>query len=177
MSTVEERAKRAAYMREWRIRNLEKVKAWNKRWKDNNREKALEYGREYFAKNRESLNQKRLERHYENRDAANKKRAKNRAENLERDKERTAAWRRRNRGLCNAYIKNYRMAKRRALPNWADIEATKKFYANCPEGHHVDHIIPLRGKTVSGLHVIENLQYLTAAENFKKRNKFEGVEV
>ena len=51
-------------------------------------------------------------------------------------------------------------------------EGIRKFYKECPEGMVVDHIIPLQGKRVSGLHVIWNLQYLTPAQNMSKGNKY-----
>jgi hypothetical protein len=62
--------------------------------------------------------------------------------------------------------------KLKRMPPWANKEAIKQFYRNCPAGYHVDHIIPLRGRKVSGLHVMENLQYLLAKENLSKGNKF-----
>ena len=59
-----------------------------------------------------------------------------------------------------------------ATPIWADIGAIKEFYRNRPENCHVDHIIPLRGADVCGLHIVSNLQYLPAKENIRKSNKF-----
>ena len=50
-------------------------------------------------------------------------------------------------------------------------DGIRKFYKNCPARMVVDHVIPLQGKQVSGLHVIWNLQYLTPAQNMSKGNK------
>jgi hypothetical protein len=65
------------------------------------------------------------------------------------------------------------MKRKLRIPAWTDKEAIKQFYMNKPEGFEVDHIIPLRGKYVSGLHVLENLQYLPAQENRLKNNAYE----
>ena len=66
----------------------------------------------------------------------------------------------------------YRANKLDATPCWVDIEEIKKIYANCPDDYEVDHIVPLKGKNVRGLHVPWNLQYLTIKENRKKYNKY-----
>ena len=67
----------------------------------------------------------------------------------------------------------------RATPRWADIAAIKAIYAECVQTqnrtgvkHEVDHIVPLRGRTVCGLHVHWNLQILSRTENRKKWIKF-----
>lgn len=60
--------------------------------------------------------------------------------------------------------------QRRATPKGYAVERIKEFYTLCPINHHVDHIIPLNGTNVCGLHVLENLQYLPAGENLKKGN-------
>lgn len=65
----------------------------------------------------------------------------------------------------------YNSAKDNRTPPWANLDKIKEIYDNCPEGYHVDHIHPLRGKYLSGLHVEYNLQYLPAIENIKKSNK------
>lgn len=59
-----------------------------------------------------------------------------------------------------------------AMPMWADKDAIRKIYEECPDGYQVDHIIPLRGENICGLHVEGNLQYLTIEENSRKRNHF-----
>lgn len=39
--------------------------------------------------------------------------------------------------------------------------------------HHVDHIVPLQGVYVSGLHVVENLRIIPSRDNVVKKNRFE----
>lgn len=81
---------------------------------------------------------------------------------------------------CQPSTRKSRAARRKAeklkikhakLPNisWGEIQ---EIYDNCPEGHHVDHIIPRNHELVCGLHVPCNLQYLPAEENMKKSNRF-----
>lgn len=66
----------------------------------------------------------------------------------------------------------YRAAKLKQTPSWANEAEILEFYKNCPEGYHVDHIVPLQGDCVSGLHVKQNLQYLLAKDNLSKGNRY-----
>jgi 5-methylcytosine-specific restriction endonuclease McrA len=62
----------------------------------------------------------------------------------------------------------YRASKYAQTPPNVDRKAIQEFYANCPKGYEVDHIIPI---SKGGLHDISNLQYLTITENRRKNNK------
>lgn len=76
-------------------------------------------------------------------------------------------------GACKTFLEKARKLNiRERTPSWSQSNLILKFYKECPEGYHVDHNLPLQGKLVSGLHVIENLQYLSIEENLKKSNKF-----
>lgn len=67
----------------------------------------------------------------------------------------------------------YKRRCRVQMPLWADKSAIKEIYKQASQRSlTVDHIIPLKGKTVCGLHVESNLQLLTKSENSSKHNKF-----
>ena len=73
-------------------------------------------------------------------------------------------------------------ARRRAILGnatvaWRDDDKIREIYKELTKEtgiqHHVDHIIPIKGKNVTGLHVENNLQILTAEENSRKGNRYE----
>ena len=83
-----------------------------------------------------------------------------------------------NRPRYTHYTQKRKVAQGRAAPSWADQEAIVKIYPQCAEitdqtgvEHHVDHIIPLQGRLVCGLHVENNLQILPGDTNRRKANK------
>lgn len=73
-----------------------------------------------------------------------------------------------------------RKAMTYATPAWADKKAIARFYAEAEMltattgiPHEVDHIVPIQGRKVCGLHVEHNLQVLIKSENAKKHSKFD----
>lgn len=68
-----------------------------------------------------------------------------------------------------------------ATPAWANKKAIAAIYAEARAltlttgiRHEVDHIVPIQGAKVCGLHVEFNLQILTKTENIKKHSNFSG---
>ena len=81
-----------------------------------------------------------------------------------------------------AKVQRRNAAKIMAIPAWADQKAINRHYENARyltevtgHLHHVDHIIPLRGKSVCGLHVENNLRAIPHFLNTRKGNRLEGV--
>ncbi|KKM17938.1 hypothetical protein LCGC14_1670790, partial [marine sediment metagenome] len=70
---------------------------------------------------------------------------------------------------------------KQAKPRWANDEEIKKIYQQAKQltetigtTHHVDHVIPIQGKNVCGLHVETNLEVILASENYRKSNRFDS---
>ena len=84
-----------------------------------------------------------------------------------------------------AVLVRHHAAKRRAVklqrtPPWVDFKSIRAMHTQAARLtvetgiiHHVDHVIPLQGKLVSGLHVHQNMQVLTGPVNSAKGNRFE----
>lgn len=71
-----------------------------------------------------------------------------------------------------------RKAERRATPAWADLARIEIIYVLAQQlsietgtKHSVDHIYPLQGKKVCGLHVHDNLRVIPLRENCSKQNR------
>jgi 5-methylcytosine-specific restriction endonuclease McrA len=104
-----------------------------------------------------------------------------RAENPEKYRDMEQKYRQANRARMKAKKLRQRDELRSATPRWLSDEQWEAMNAIYKQrdritedtgvAHHVDHIIPLRGENVCGLHVPWNLQVLPANDNLKKSNK------
>jgi hypothetical protein len=106
------------------------------------------------------------------------------AQNKDKIKSIASKWQKNNKGKVNAVTAKRHAAKMQRTPPWLSkqqLNEIKDFYVMAAEletvfpwKQCVDHIVPLQGKTVSGLHVPWNLQILPAKENISKGNRFSG---
>lgn len=81
-------------------------------------------------------------------------------------------WRKDNWEYYKAYLQVRKKRIKQSIPKWQNKSELIAFYQKCPKNCHVDHIVPVLGKIVSGLTVLCNLQYLPSIENLRKGNKF-----
>lgn len=147
--------------KEWRENNPEKLKAQKKRYRENNREKVALFNKKWRENN------PRIRVYSE--------------ESKQKMKIKKREWKQNNKGLVRASGMKRYASKLKATPKWlnkASHNVIKQLYIDARElekadgiPRHIDHIVPLQGENVCGLHVPWNLQILTAEENLKKSNK------
>jgi len=176
--------KNKAYYKAWYEKNKEKVKAQRKNYREKNKEKIKDYHKAWYELNKERAINNAKSWSEKNKEKAKAHRKKWKNSNSEKIRAYARAYSR-------AYSKKYPFkvsamnAKRRAAKlqrtvSWANKKLIQQIYKQAKklseqtgELYHVDHIIPLQGKKVSGLHVETNLQVLLAKDNIRKSNFFE----
>jgi hypothetical protein len=143
----------------WRIENPEIRAAHRKKHKELHREKENQQHKFWLNSNPERKEKYRIQ--------------KNKA---------TSAWQKSNSERKLASVSDYRAKKDQRMPSWLNdghLFEIQSVYRYCTSLNkiglkfHVDHVVPLRGKSVSGFHVPWNLQVIPAIENIRKNNSWE----
>lgn len=165
---------------EYRKQNKAKVDARYKAWAQANPEVVREANRAWRERNKEKVAARQKARYEKNREAVRHARRALYEKNAEAARLATQAWTQANPHKVLASRAKRRSAKLLRTPGWLtaeDFKAIELIYAQAKAleastglPHHVDHIYPLQGRYVSGLHVPANLQVLTASENCSKSN-------
>jgi hypothetical protein len=145
---------RKAYQKQYREQNSEYVKARKADWYQRNRGQQLENRRVYYQENKERLSEARDQ------------------------------WKLLNKSKVLADVKLRKEKIRRATPGWLTKEhhdLIRAFYEHRDEcrmltgdEYDVDHIVPIKGDNVCGLHVPWNLQILPRWANLAKSNQLGG---
>jgi hypothetical protein len=148
-------------------RDQENAKRLQKEWYERNKELTKERARAWALANPEK-------------DAI--KKAKWREENREQHNTINKNWWAKNKDKRASYEAKRRAAQLQRTPNWVTEDEKIRINAlysvaamyTLARGveYHVDHIIPLQGKLVSGLHVYANLRVIEGSDNVKKSNKY-----
>lgn len=164
--------------RQYEYKNQERIKYRKRQNRIKNRAYYVEYDRQYCLKNKEKIKERRSKYYQANREKFRKRYAEYYARNKNYLAECRRRW-----GKENPHKGRLYSAKRKAAldfrtPDWVNVTDFDFFYElarSLTESsgikHEVDHIVPLRGENVCGLHVPWNLQVITKRENLRKGNR------
>ena len=168
------RAYYVAYDKQYSADNAISIKKQREGYRLIHKEEKANYDKDYYARTKEAQLLYQKEYTKKNKEKIKIRRRKYTLNNLAKKSTKNA---------------EYRAKQLQRLPIWANLGAIKEVYndcveinlaaktAGCTEKFVVDHIIPLQGKLVSGLHIATNLQIITNSENCRKHNKFEPIYI
>lgn len=155
-------------------------KAWAKAYYAKNKEHLRAQQRDWEAANKNSIAERRRMQRSGNAELVEQKKAWQQA-NADKVAEYNKKWKQANRDKHNALGMKRHAARLNRTPPWLTKEhfnQIKEFYIMAKQkteetgvAHEVDHIVPLQGEAVSGLHVPWNLQILKRSVNRAKRNR------
>ena len=169
------------YAKAWALRNASRVKALRKAQYEKDRAINIEKARVWKKRNPVKVLASQRSR-------ANVNREKNRAARKAWEKKNPTAasesfkrYRARNRVEIRARLAASKEGREKRRVIWANQDALIEIYRQAElmtrstgRLHVVDHIIPLQGRTVSGLHVETNLRVIEHHENARKHNSWES---
>jgi len=152
---------RNAYLAKWRAKNKDKTRAAQKRYYDKNKQSCDTKVKKCHEKNREYYKAKVVEWQKANPDKVSITRKRYYEKNSAKE-------------IARVRRRQSRMHHCEIFMNAGELAEIQGMYDFCRifKGFEVDHIIPLNGKLVSGLHILANLQVLPVHENRSKQNKY-----
>ena len=140
------------------------------------------YFRDYYSKNKEKYKKSALKWQSNNADIISEKQHIRYIENRDARLQQSKEWIEENRGKSRAYKAKNQAKRNLRVPSWLTpddfwmmgiaYETARERTEQYGVEFEVDHIIPLNGKYVSGLHVPDNLQVITRYDNNRKSNHF-----
>jgi len=167
--------------REWAKKNPERVKAIKRKWEDNPKNKIAKRKRntQYRLESKEFIKQQNKIYTIKNRLSIIKRRKKhyesNKNGSIKAYNQQDYVRARQNEGSSRYKLQKSRTSKFE-LNNAKNItkvfELSRKKTKETGRQYHVDHIIPIRGKGVSGFHVAGNLRVVLAHTNISKNNRY-----
>ena len=159
------------------------AKATTLAWRQENTERARQAGKNWHAANKDQAKKRNAAWHKKNActEEIKRKRSSYQAGRKQIRAALDREWQIANPDAVRAISARYRTRKRQSCPAWLTDDQKKeikRIYAHAidcqlvsGQKYHVDHIVPLAGKDVCGLHVPWNLQVLPDILNLKKGNK------
>lgn len=167
--------------RAWEEKNLDRRREISRKWREANPEKQREASRAWYANNREAALAADKRAREANLEKFLERERLSYARHAEKRRTKSERWRAANPSRVTYHTSTRRSALAKRTPPWLTHEHYEQMRAMfwaaslmemaTGEKHHVDHIVPLRGKLVSGLNVPWNMQVLSATENLKKSNR------
>jgi|ERR1700722_13275676 len=169
------------YAKAWARRNAEHVKALRKEKYEEDRQANIEKARTWNARNPIRVLASQRARAIVNREKNRAARKAWEAKNPTAAAESFRRYRENNRAKLRARLTVSKQGREKRRVLWADQAAILAIYRQAEfmtlttgRQHVVDHIIPLQGRTVSGLHVESNLRVIEHRENARKHNAWES---